>query len=113
MKDSKHFRFEQINRAIEKFSNDKDFVNFLGQHRQSIVQEELIVIQKNGEFLAIPQQGNTKEKGIYEGEFTINFSNDLTSETTSFPSGELIMPIREKLIIKIEWDINLSHSYYF
>lgn len=65
MKDRKHFRIEQINRAIEKFSNDKDFVNFLGQHRQSIVQEELIVIQKNGEFLAIPQQGNTKEKGIF------------------------------------------------
>ena len=65
MKDRKHFRIEQINRAIEKFSNDKDFVNFLGQHRQSIVQEGLIVIQKNGEFLAIPQQGNTKEKGIF------------------------------------------------
>lgn len=45
---------------------------------------------------------DTKEKGIYEGEFTINFSNDLTSETTSFPNGELIIPIREKLIIKIE-----------
>jgi len=45
---------------------------------------------------------DTKEKGLYEGVFTIDFSDDLTSETTTFPSGELIMPIREKLLIKIE-----------
>lgn len=45
---------------------------------------------------------DTKESGLYEGEFTINFHDYITSETTSFPKGELIMPIREKLMIKIE-----------
>jgi hypothetical protein len=44
---------------------------------------------------------DTKEKGVYEGEFTINFGKDLKSDVTVYPSGELIMPIREKLQITI------------
>lgn len=44
---------------------------------------------------------DTKEKGIYEGVFTITFSKDLTSEDASYPQGELVMPINEKLIINI------------
>lgn len=44
---------------------------------------------------------DTKEKGTYEGEFTINFNGNITSEKTSYPIGELVMPIREKLYITI------------
>lgn len=46
---------------------------------------------------------DTKESGTYEGVFTINFNGNLTSETdTSYPKGDLIMPIREKLMITIQ-----------
>lgn len=45
---------------------------------------------------------DTKEKGTYEGIFTIHFNGNLTSETTTYPSGDLIMPIREKLMITIQ-----------
>lgn len=46
---------------------------------------------------------DTKERGTYEGVFTINFNGNLTSENdTSYPKGDLIMPIREKLMITIQ-----------
>lgn len=45
---------------------------------------------------------DTKEKGVYEGEFNIIFGDDIKSDTTTYPSGSLLMPIREKLIINIE-----------
>lgn len=44
---------------------------------------------------------DTREKGVYEGVFTIKFNGNITSETVTFPKGELIMPINEKLIITI------------
>lgn len=44
---------------------------------------------------------DTKEKGTYKGVFTINFSDDLTSEETVYPTGDLIVPIREELMIII------------
>lgn len=44
---------------------------------------------------------DTKEKGVYEGIFTLKFNGLLSSEYDSYPEGELIMPIREKLIITI------------
>ena len=46
---------------------------------------------------------DTKERGVYEDVFTIKFNGNLTSETnTSYPKGDLIMPIREKLFITIQ-----------
>lgn len=44
---------------------------------------------------------DTKEKGVYEGIFNIHFNGNLTSEYTTYPKGDLIVPIREKLIIII------------
>lgn len=44
---------------------------------------------------------DTKEKGVYEGVFNIRFDGTLTSEYTTYPKGDLIVPIREKLIISI------------
>jgi hypothetical protein len=45
---------------------------------------------------------DTNEKGLYNGVFTIDFGNDLKSDLTTYPSGTLIMPIREDLQIMIE-----------
>lgn len=45
---------------------------------------------------------DTKEQGVYEGEFNIHFNGNLKSESTTYPSGDLKMPIREKLLITIQ-----------
>ncbi len=44
---------------------------------------------------------DTMEKGRFKGVFTINFGDDLTSEYSTYPNGDLIMPIREELIIVV------------
>lgn len=48
------------------------------------------------------KQRDTKEKGIYEGVFEINFRDDISSDVQTYPNGKLIMPIREKLQIIID-----------
>lgn len=45
---------------------------------------------------------DTKEKGTYEGIFNIHFNGNLTAESITFPSGDLIVPLREKLLITIQ-----------
>lgn len=48
------------------------------------------------------KERDTKECGTYEGVFTISFHGNLIGETTSYPKGDLIVPIREKLLITIQ-----------
>ena len=43
---------------------------------------------------------DTKEKGTYEGTFDINFGQ-IKSDETTYPTGDLIIPIRERLTIEI------------
>lgn len=43
---------------------------------------------------------DTKEEGNYEGEFNIEFG-ELKNDEYTYPKGNLIMPIREKLNIVI------------
>lgn len=45
---------------------------------------------------------DTKDKGVFEGYFNITFDGTLSSEYSTYPKGDLIMPIREKLIIIIQ-----------
>lgn len=45
---------------------------------------------------------DTKDVGTYEGTFNIHFNGNLTSENMSYPQGNLIMPICEKLFIIIK-----------
>lgn len=46
---------------------------------------------------------DTKERGVYEGVFTINFNGILKNENgITYPQGDLVMPIREKLFITIQ-----------
>ena len=44
---------------------------------------------------------DTRDVGVYKGIFTIHFNGNITSETKTYPSGDLIAPIREELIIVI------------
>lgn len=45
---------------------------------------------------------DTKEKGTYKGVFNIIFNDDLTSDTTTYPSGNMFVPIAEQLEIIIK-----------
>ena len=45
---------------------------------------------------------DVKEKGVYDAYFTLKFNGNLTSETTTYPQGTLILPIEEKLEIVIK-----------
>lgn len=44
---------------------------------------------------------DTKKSGQYTGTFEINFNGDTYQEGVTYPSGNLIMPIHEKLGIMI------------
>lgn len=44
---------------------------------------------------------DTNKAGRYIGTFKINFSGNIKMDGVSFPSGELIVPIQEDLVINI------------
>lgn len=44
---------------------------------------------------------DTNESGIFNGEFTIKFMNDIYMDGVSFPKGTLIVPIADTLQITI------------
>lgn len=48
------------------------------------------------------KERDTKEKGIYQGWFTIDFNGNISEEGVSFPEGRMITPISEDLIIYIK-----------
>lgn len=45
---------------------------------------------------------DTKESGRYLAQFKIKFSGDIVSGDTTFPKGELIVPIAEGIIVNIQ-----------
>lgn len=45
---------------------------------------------------------DTKEEGIFKGQFTIDFNGNISEEGVVFPEGRMIMPISEDLIIYIK-----------
>ena len=45
---------------------------------------------------------DTKESGVYQGWFTIDFHGNLTEEGVDFPEGKLIVPIAENLMIYVK-----------
>lgn len=48
------------------------------------------------------KERDTKESGIYQGWFTIDFHGNITEEGVDFPEGKLIVPISENLIIFVK-----------
>ena len=45
---------------------------------------------------------DTKEKGQYKGQFKISFNCGLYEDGTTYPSGDLIVPIYEDLYIMVK-----------
>ena len=48
------------------------------------------------------KERDTKEKGVYQGWFTLDFNGNISEEGVSFPEGRMITPISEDLIIYIK-----------
>lgn len=48
------------------------------------------------------KERDTKESGIYDGWFTIDFHGNITEEGVDYPKGRLIMPISEDLKIYVK-----------
>lgn len=44
---------------------------------------------------------DVNEKGVYRGWFEIKFSDDISEDGIEYPTGNLIIPIEDKLIIQI------------
>ena len=44
---------------------------------------------------------DTRESGIFRGQFNIKFNGDLTQNGVIYPTGNIIVPIREELYIYI------------
>lgn len=45
---------------------------------------------------------DTKQKGTFEGVFTITFNGNITSPSNEYPEGDMIVPIKEKIYICIQ-----------
>lgn len=45
---------------------------------------------------------DTKEVGVYEGKFNIVYDDQLTSDDTTFPRGNMFVPIAEQIEIIIK-----------
>ena len=53
-------------------------------------------------WISFGKERDTKEEGIFKGQFTINFNGNISENGVSFPEGKLIVPISEDLIIYIK-----------
>ena len=47
------------------------------------------------------KERDTNEPGRFIGQFKISFSDDIVMDGVTFPSGELIVPISEDLVVTI------------
>lgn len=48
------------------------------------------------------EKRDTKDKGTFYGRFNIHFNNEISQEGVEFPTGDLIVPIEEELIIMVK-----------
>lgn len=44
---------------------------------------------------------DVNEKGVYKGWFEINFNDDISEDGIEYPTGNLIIPIEDYLVIQI------------
>lgn len=48
------------------------------------------------------KERDTREEGVFKGQFTIDFNGNISEDGVIFPEGRMIMPISEDLIIYIK-----------
>ena len=85
------FSMTNVDNGIMKIANAK--ASIVPRENNSCVDEFVIVYEW--------KERDTKQPGIYRGQFKINFNPDLVSGEQTYPVGELIMPIQDELMIYI------------
>lgn len=85
------FSMTDVNNGIMKIANAKALV--VPRENDGCIEEFVIVYEW--------KVRDTKQSGIYRGQFKINFKSDLVNGEHTYPVGELIMPIQNELIIYI------------
>lgn len=85
------FSMKNMDTDVYKISNANAYI--VPKSKDSAIEQYLICYDWKSR--------DTKEKGTFEGTFTLTFDGTLSSEYDEYTKGELIMPIREKLIITI------------
>lgn len=85
------FTMTDISNGVKKIANAKAYV----VEKETIGCEEQFVIEYRW------NKRDTNVAGIYVGQFKIKFDNNIYMDGVSFPSGDLIVPIAEDLIITI------------
>ena len=86
------FSMINVNNGTYKISNAPAYIK--RRENSTCVDEYLICYNW--------KKRDTNEIGMYKGIFSINFNENLKSDETMYDYGELIVPIREDLIINIK-----------
>ena len=83
------FSMKNMDTDVYKISNANAYI--VPKSKDSAIEQYLICYDWKSR--------DTKEKGTFEGTFTLTFDGTLSSEYDEYTKGALIKPIREKLII--------------
>lgn len=90
---SVRFSMENVETGIKKIANAKANV-VLSNDSDSCIEKYSIEYQW--------KERDTMEKGVFRGYFTIIFDDNLVCENIVIPTGKLIVPIAEPLIINVK-----------
>lgn len=86
-----YFTMTNIDNGIKKIANAKADVVAM----ENTGCEEKYVIEYKW------RERDTNTPGRYKGEFKIVFNSDIETDGSTFPSGELTVPIAQELIIQV------------
>lgn len=86
-----YFNMTNIDNGIKKIANAKADVVLM----ENTGCEEKYVIEYKW------RERDTNTPGRYKGEFKIVFNSDIETDGSTFPSGELTVPIAQELIIQV------------
>ena len=102
--------WHDFNKCYVALQNAEIYFNMIdadtGVKRIVNAKANVVPIENNGceEKVKIQYKWNkkdTKNTGIFKGSFKIIFNDDIVMEDVVFPTGELIVPIAEELLINI------------
>lgn len=83
------FTMTDIDTGVKKIANAKAYV----VEKEGLSCEEAFVIEYRW------NKRDTNTAGTYIGQFKLNFNGNIRADGLSFPTGELIAPIAEDLVI--------------
>lgn len=86
-----YFNMTDINNGVRKIANAQANVVL----KEDTSCEDKYIIEYSW------KERDTKSSGVYKGEFRIVFKDIIQTENTTYPSGELIVPISQELFIHV------------